>query len=73
MAIKRGHIVWAALLLVGGAVEAHGIRHPGQGDTLSEVTRSAFSVHTRPGAAAFLLGWGGFAAWYTRHIVGGPR
>ena len=73
MAVQRGYVVWGAILAVGAVIETHGIRNPGQGDTLSEFTRVAFGVHTKPGAVAFAAGWGIFSAWFVHHILPARR
>lgn len=68
---------WGGLIAAGLAFEAVALRRAVQGDTLSEFTRKWFRTGdpARPGSGskwgrrAFLLGWLGFAGWYTWHIL----
>lgn len=61
--------VWGGLALAGAAYEYHAIRTEADGDTLSEVVRASFKVHTRPGRILFTVTWLGFSAWFLTHIV----
>lgn len=61
--------VWGGLALAGLAYEYHAIKTEADGDTLSEVTRAAFKVHTKPGRVVFTCCWLGFSVWYLDHIV----
>ncbi|QNN52489.1 hypothetical protein [Nocardioides mesophilus] len=63
--------VWATLFGAGIAYEVHEIRAR-SGGTLSEVVRLVVRVDTPAGRAAFLMGWGAFAAWFAQHIVTVP-
>lgn len=65
--------VWASLIGAGVAFEVGAILTAADGDTLSEVTREVFQVHTTPGALVFSAAWLGFAAWFWWHIVRGGR
>lgn len=73
MKIPSGRIVWGALLALGGIVEAYGIMAAPSDDTLSEFTRWAFQVDSPAGRAVFLAAWGGFATWFTYHILSGRK
>lgn len=63
--------VWGGILVAGAAVEAYYLINKRDGDTLSEVTRKAFRVHTRPGALVFGALWGSFSIWFGGHILFG--
>jgi hypothetical protein len=68
---------WGGLIAAGLTFEAVALKRKVQGDTLSEFTRKVFRTGdpevpgsgTRWGRIAFLVGWVGFAAWYTWHIL----
>lgn len=66
---------WGGLILAGLAFEAVALKRKVQGDTLSEFTRKLFRTGDAPvkgskwGRRAFFVGWVGFAAWYTWHIL----
>ena len=61
--------MWGGLALAGAAYEYHAIRTEADGDTLSEITRATFRVHTRPGRAVFTICWLGFSAWFLGHVL----
>lgn len=65
------NIVWGGIILAGAAVEAYALLNKRSGDTLSEVTRRAFRVRTKPGAVAFGVLWTSFSAWFLGHILWG--
>jgi hypothetical protein len=60
--------VWGGLACAGLAYEMRAIRTEADGDTLSEITRAAFKVHTKPGRVIFTVTWLGFSAWFLEHI-----
>ena len=63
-------IVWAAIISVGLAYETYTLLDKREGNTLSEVTRSLFRVHTSSvGRSAFLVVWSGFALWFAGHVL----
>lgn len=62
--------VWLSLFLAGAAYETYTLINKRSSDTLSETTRSVFRVRkSKTGRAVFLVGWLGFATWYTGHIM----
>lgn len=61
--------MWGGLLGAGLAYEVYAIHDEAEGDTLSEITRAVFRVHTRPGRAVFGAVWAGFAGWFFLHIL----
>ena len=67
--LGRGTVAWAALLSLAAVLEVHGIRHPGTGGTLSELTRATFRTSSPAGRAVFTVGWAGFAGWFLVHIT----
>lgn len=69
--MRRAENVWGAIILTGAAVEAAALVGKRPDDTLSETTRRAFRVRTRPGAAVFALLWTSFAGWFLGHILRG--
>lgn len=62
--------VWATLFGAGTAYEIHEIRE-GEGGTLTEVVRLLTHTHHPAGRLVFLIGWGGFSAWFANHIIAG--
>lgn len=64
-------VVWGGVILVGAAIEAYALFNKRKDDTLSEVTRRAFRVHTRTGAVAFGALWVSFSGWFLGHILWG--
>lgn len=65
------NIVWGGIILVGTAVEAYALMSKRSGDTLSESTRRAFRVRTKPGAVIFGVLWTSFSVWFLLHILWG--
>jgi hypothetical protein len=63
--------VWSGIIVAGAAVEAYALANKRDGDTLSEVTRRAFRVRTKPGAIAFGTVWVSFSTWFLGHILWG--
>lgn len=63
--------VWAGIIAAGVAFETYALKNGRDGDTLSEVTRSAFRVRTRAGAILFGVAWTSFSAWYLGHVIWG--
>lgn len=62
-------LIWANLLVLGLAFELFTLVDGEDGNTLSERVRAWFRVHTRPGRAAFVIAWTGFATWFLIHIL----
>jgi len=71
MTLGQKLIVGALVAL--GAAEVYGIRHPGNGDTVSELTRAVFHTDTAVGRAIFLTAFGGASAWFVWHVLDGSR
>lgn len=69
--MSSGDLVWGGLILAGAAFEVYALRNARQGDTFSEAVRRWFRVHTKAGAVAFAVAWGGFAVWFAVHVLGG--
>lgn len=61
-------VEWALLLAHGTAVDFLRDRGEPDGDTLSEVIRTVFRVHTPGGRAAFTITLAAGAAVFHRHI-----
>jgi hypothetical protein len=64
-----GDFVWGGLILAGAAFEVYALKNARAGDTLSESTRRWFRVHTKAGAAAFIIAWASFSVWFGWHIL----
>ena len=70
-------VAWGGLLLGGLVFEGVALARKQDGDTLSEFTRKVFRTGDpevpgsgkKWGRIAFGIGWVGFAAWYTWHIL----
>lgn len=67
--MSTGDAVWGGLILAGAAFETCALRNARQGDTLSESTRRWFRVHTKAGAAVFVVGWVAFSVWWIDHVI----
>lgn len=61
-------ILWILWGLSFFIVEGFALKNDMPGDTLSEHLRKWFRVDTRPGRTAWLVTFGGFAAWFFVHI-----
>lgn len=70
--MDSAEIVWAGIILAGVSFEAYALANRRNGDTLSEVTRSAFRVKTsKVGRAVFASSWAAFSVWFAGHILYG--
>lgn len=69
--METADYVWGGIILAGAAFEVYALRNARQGDTLSEITRKVFRVHTRNGKVLFTAAWGSFSIWYLVHILYG--
>ena len=69
--METADIVWGGIILTGVAIEAYALLNKRDSDTLSEVTRRAFRVHSKPGAVVFGALWVSFAVWFGGHILWG--
>lgn len=58
--------VWIGMFFV---IETFALKNDMPGDTLSEHVRKWFRTDTRPGRTVFLVGFGGFVAWFGVHIL----
>ena len=65
--------MWAALFAAGATYEAYAIWRKEFDRTASRTTRRWFRTHHPVGAAAFTVGWMGFALWFAVHIVKGSN
>lgn len=66
-------LAWALLIAAGVAYEVQAIRNEQWDHTASRTTRRWWRTHTRPGQVAFAVGWLGFAAWFTHHVIEGSN
>jgi hypothetical protein len=67
--MPRPAAFWAALIGSGVAADFVLARGPANGDTLSEVTRQTFRVHSRTGRALAIAFVAGGAAAFLDHII----
>lgn len=67
--MNAGDAVWGGLILTGAVFETWALRKARQRDTLSAATRRWFWVHTKAGAAVFVVVWAAFSVWYGWHIL----
>lgn len=61
--------VWGGALGTLVAYDLYCDRNTTTGDTLSEVTRDVFAVHTPAGRAVFLAAWVLLSGWFLPHIL----
>ncbi|MGK9463910.1 hypothetical protein ACSLFT_28350 [Streptomyces sp. G6] len=67
--MNAGDAVWGGLILAGAVFETWALRKARQRDTLSAATRRWFWVHTKAGAAVFVVGWVAFSVWWIDHVI----
>lgn len=67
--MSTGDAVWGGLILAGAAVETWALRTARQEATFSAATRRWFWVHTKVGAAVFVVGWVAFSVWWIDHVI----
>lgn len=70
---RTARALWTAILAAAVILERYGMNRPGQGWTLSEVTRRAWRTDTTIGAWAFRVWWLALAGWLPGHIVAWRR
>lgn len=69
----RPRYVWGGILGTLAAYDYYADRNAIDGDTLSEVTRSIFAVHTPAGRVVFVGSWLTLTAWVLPHILKAAR
>ncbi|WP_322501834.1 hypothetical protein TR631_33940 [Streptomyces rochei] len=67
--MSTGDAVWGGLILAGAVVETWALRTARQEATFSAATRRWFRVHTKAGAAVFVVGWVAFSVWWIDHVI----
>lgn len=66
---RTARALWTLILAAAVVLERYGMNRPGQGWTLSEVTRKAWRTDTTLGAWIFRGWWLLLAGWLPGHIV----
>jgi hypothetical protein len=76
MRTRPATCIWATAAASLLALETYGVKRPGAGHTLSEVTRATFRTDTIAGSVSFVAAWAALTVWFVPHILcprPGPR
>lgn len=66
--MRRPALVWVSTLGSLAIFDLWCARNDVEGDSLSEITRTALRTHTPLGQAVFIGAWAGLTAWLVPHI-----
>lgn len=66
--MRRPVVVWVTAIGSLSLFDVWAAYNAVEGDSLSEVTRTALRTDTPEGRALFVLGWAALSAWFVPHI-----
>lgn len=66
--MRRPVVVWSSTIGALIVADLWAAYNAVEGDSLSEVTRTALRTDTPEGKALFVLGWAALTAWFVPHI-----